>query len=116
MNSPSMASRILPSGPVRPSQNAKVTFWVGMLISPPAAGLAAPWAAGAVVAAGAAAGAAGLLSAGLAGALVAAGALPDPPPLHAARSPPATAVVASPKSFKNRRRSIATVLVAMASL
>src|SRR6266536_6646097 len=101
MNSPTSASSTLPSGPVSPFQNVSVTFWVGMVMSPAAAGLAAP-AAGAVVAAGAAAGAAGLAasaglvsagfdSAGLAGALVAAGALLDPPP-HAWSSPPATTV------------------------
>jgi len=53
MNSPTSDSSTLPSGPVSPFQKVSVTFWLGMVMSPAAAGFAAPWAAGAVVAAGA---------------------------------------------------------------
>src|SRR5215204_4679525 len=96
VKSPTIPSRILPSGPVRPFQKVKVTFWDGTAMSPAAAGLASGLAAaGAVVAAGAAAGAAGLAasagfgaSAGLAGALVGAGVLGGLP--AASGSPPAT--------------------------
>src|SRR5688572_16168625 len=101
-NSTSIASRILPSGPVRPFQKASVTLPLGTAMSPAAAGLlsAGLLAGAAWVGAGGAAGAAGLLSAGfdsagLAGAASFAGALVVAPPPHAWRSPPAATVVAT---------------------
>src|SRR5215218_8360959 len=120
VKSPTIPSRILPSGPVRPFQKVKVTFWVGTAMSPAAAGLASGLAAaGAVVAAAWAAGAAGLAasagfdSAGLAGALVGAGVLAVLP--HACSSPPATTVVAAtPNSRRNARRSSPSRVLVMA--
>src|SRR3954454_11386355 len=62
MKSPTIPSSTLPSGPVRPFQKVRLTFWVGMLMSPAADGLASGLAAAgaAWVAWAGAAGAAGL--------------------------------------------------------